>query len=186
MDGLLSNLFTLAMLILLQAVLGFDNLLYISIESKRVAAEKQQMVRRLGIGLAIGLRIVLLVVVMKVIQSLQNPFFTIGMDEQEPHGTHSEEHDLTEVTGEVSGFFAGSFNVHSVIVLVGGAFILYTALKEISHMLVIEDIDHDDKKGERSVGSAVFWIVLMNLVFSFDSILSALALTQVFWVMAAC
>ena len=43
----LENLFTLAMLILLQAVLGFDNLLYISIESKRVASQHQAMVRKL-------------------------------------------------------------------------------------------------------------------------------------------
>ena len=49
----LENLFTLAMLILLQAVLGFDNLLYISIESKKVAPERQAFVRKLGIGLAV-------------------------------------------------------------------------------------------------------------------------------------
>lgn len=55
MDGIFSleNLFTLMMLIFLQAVLGFDNLLYISIESKRVSPERQAFVRRLGIGLAI-------------------------------------------------------------------------------------------------------------------------------------
>ena len=56
----LPNLFTLGMLIFLQAVLGFDNLLYISIESKRVAPESQAKVRKWGIGLAIVLRIVLL------------------------------------------------------------------------------------------------------------------------------
>ncbi|MCP4776225.1 MAG: tellurium resistance protein TerC, partial [Planctomycetaceae bacterium] len=56
------------MLVLLQAVLGFDNLLYISIESKRVPAEKQSMVRRWGIGLAIAFRIALLFVVVNLIQ----------------------------------------------------------------------------------------------------------------------
>jgi len=51
-------------------------------------------------------------------------------------------------------------------------------------MLVIAQIgDHEQKRG-KSVASAVFWIVAMNLVFSFDSILSAIALTKVFWVMA--
>ena len=58
----LENFFTLLMLILLQAVLGFDNLLYISIESKRVAPENQQRVRWMGILMAIALRIVLLFV----------------------------------------------------------------------------------------------------------------------------
>ena len=52
-------------------------------------------------------------------------------------------------------------------------------------MLVIHDISHGDEKKQRSVSTAIFWIVVMNLVFSFDSILSAMALTRVFWVMAA-
>ena len=165
MDSLFSldAWFTLAMLVLLQAVLGFDNLLYISIESKRVEPSRQAYVRRMGIGLAIILRLVLLFVVMQAIQYFQEPFAAINWP----------------------GVVEGSFNVHTVIVLVGGAFIIYTAMKEISHMLVIDEIgDHQEKNG-RSVVSAIIWIVLMNLVFSFDSILSALALTKIFWVMAA-
>ena len=58
--GLLANLTTLGFLVLLQAVLGFDNLLYISLESKHAPAEKRQMVRSWGIGIAIFLRIGLL------------------------------------------------------------------------------------------------------------------------------
>ncbi len=159
----INSLMTLLMLTLLQAVLGFDNLLYISIESKRVAEDKQTYVRRLGIGLAIGLRILLLFVIMWAISYLQAPFYSIHWKD----------------------VVSGQFNVHSVIVLIGGGFIIYTALKEIMHMLAIEDIAHGmHKENARSVGAAVFWIVLMNLVFSFDSILSALALTDVFPVMA--
>ncbi|HHS82520.1 MAG TPA: tellurium resistance protein TerC, partial [Devosia sp.] len=52
----LENWFTLVMLILLQAVLGFDNLLYISLESKKVQEDKQAYVRRVGLGVAIVLR----------------------------------------------------------------------------------------------------------------------------------
>ena len=62
------NILTLLMLIFLQAVLGFDNLLYISIESKRVSPEKAQYVRRVGIAMAIILRIVLLFVLVKCIE----------------------------------------------------------------------------------------------------------------------
>ncbi|MEM9279727.1 MAG: tellurium resistance protein TerC, partial [Pseudomonadota bacterium] len=72
----LENLFTLLMLVLLQAVLGFDNLLYISIESKRVEPQSQAKVRRLGIILAIALRIVLLFVVVQAIAYFQDPLFT--------------------------------------------------------------------------------------------------------------
>ena len=75
-----SGLFTLFMLLLLQAVLGFDNLLYISIESKRVGPEHASMVRRWGIGLAIVLRIVLLIVIVNVFALLAEPLFklTVG------------------------------------------------------------------------------------------------------------
>ena len=71
----IDNVLTLLMLIFLQAVLGFDNLLYISIESKRVEESKQQFVRKVGIALAIVLRIVLLFVVVEAIEAFQEPFF---------------------------------------------------------------------------------------------------------------
>ena len=161
MDNLLGNLITLAMLTLLQAVLGFDNLLYISLESKRAPADKRRMVRRVGIGLAIGLRILLLFVLISVIRLFQDPFGHLRFE----------------------GIVEGAFSIHSVIVLLGGAFIMYTATKEILHMLQFEG-EEDSAAGTRSTGAVIAWIVLMNLVFSFDSILSAIALTDVFWVMA--
>lgn len=156
------NFFTLLMLILLQAVLGFDNLLYISIESKRVQEDQQKFVRKTGIALAIILRIVLLVVVIKMIDSFKEPFFEVHMKK----------------------VFEGEFNLHAIITIFGGGFILYTAVKEINHMLAIEDLGHHGKEEKRSVNGAIFWIVLMNLVFSFDSILSAMALTKNVVVMA--
>jgi predicted tellurium resistance membrane protein TerC len=158
----LENLLTLAMLTLLQAVLGFDNLLYISIEAKRVEASRQAYVRRLGIGIAIGLRIVLLFVVLQAVQYFQTPFFELALP----------------------GIVEGTLTVHSFIVLAGGVFIMYTAMKEIFHMLAVEDIAKGEGNGGRSVAAALTWIITMNLVFSFDSILSAMALTRVFWVMA--
>jgi predicted tellurium resistance membrane protein TerC len=157
----LDNLVTLGFLILLQAVLGFDNLLYISLESKRAPADKQASVRRIGIGIAIILRIVLLFVLMQVIELVQDPLFALH----------------TKV-------IAGSFNLHSLIVLAGGVFIMYTAVKEIWHMLNLEAHVEGEARGAKSVGQVIFWIVVMNLVFSFDSILSAMALTRVFAVMA--
>ena len=159
----LDNLFTLAMLIVLQAVLGFDNLLYISIESKRVPEDRQAYVRRVGIALAILLRIVLLFLLMSAIQYFQEPFFSVNL----------------------KGILEGTVNVHAFIVLLGGVFILYTAIKEIMHMLSVEDLEHEVGEAQRTVGGALFWIVLMNLIFSFDSILSAMALSNVFLVIAA-
>ena len=159
----LNNLFTLGMLILLQAVLGFDNLLYISIESKRVIDHKQSFVRRLGIGLAIFLRIALLFALVGAIKYFQKPFLQLPSN--------------AVVTGQ--------FNIHSLIVIVGGAFVIYTSTKEIMHMLTIEDVAHHGSSAKRSVPAAIAWIVIMNLIFSFDSILSAIALTNNVVVMTA-
>ena len=157
MEGLftLNSLFTLAMLVLLQVVLGFDNLLYISLESKKAPTDKQSYVRKLGVGMAIALRIVLLFILMSLIQYFQDPFASL-------HGNN---------------FLEFSFNIHSIIVLLGGAFIMYTAVKEIWHMMNLDEhVETDKERG--SVGKIIFWIVIMNLVFSFDSILSAMALTS--------
>ncbi|WP_299894936.1 TerC family protein [uncultured Aquimarina sp.] len=151
------SLVTLLMLVLLQAVLGFDNLLYISLESKKAPPEKQSFVRKMGVGLAIILRIVLLFVLMSLIQYFQEPFLSL--------------HD--------NGILEFNLNVHSLIVLAGGVFIIYTAIKEIWHMMLLkehEETDKEDKKG--SINKVILWIVIMNLVFSFDSILSAMALTS--------
>ena len=157
----LDNLITLLLLTLLQAVLGFDNLLYISLESKRAPADKQAKVRKWGIGIAIALRIILLFLLTRLITYFQDPFFEVNLK------------DTLEFT----------FNLHSVIVLLGGIFIIYTATKEILHMMAIEEADNAERNS-RSAVTVIIWIVLMNLVFSFDSILSAIALTDVFMVMA--
>ena len=162
-SGILENLITLGLLVLLQAVLGFDNLLYISLESKHAPLEKQSSVRAWGIGLAIFLRIGLLFVLV----SLKDVFESIS---------------VFEINFPV---FEGHFNIHSLIVLAGGTFIIYTAMKEIWHMTRLEHA-HSTGNGQskKSVVAVVFWIMLMNIVFSFDSILSAIALTDVVWVMA--
>ena len=162
--GLVGDIITLGLLILLQAVLGFDNLLYISLESKHAPADKQKFVRSWGIGLAIVLRIGLLFLLV----SLQEVFEKFSVWQY-----------------DFPGYASGHFNIHSLIVLAGGAFIIYTAMKEIWHMTRLEHDDHGGGEAKKkSLGSIIFWIVVMNIVFSFDSILSAMALTKVFWVMA--
>jgi len=115
---------TLGMLVLLQAVLGFDNLLYISLESKHAPEERQSAVRKWGIGIAVGLRIVLLFLLISMIDAFQSTWFTLPWE----------------------GVIEGTFNLHSLIVLVGGVFILYTAMKEIFHMIVVEDFQSTAKR----------------------------------------
>lgn len=158
----LENLINLAVLIFLQAVLGFDNLLYISIESKRAPEADRSRVRRVGIILAIVLRIVLLVVILAMLDSFDTPFW-------QPRFV---------------GILEGDVNFATVVFLVGGAFVIYTAIKEIRHMLEIQDLDAPRETTPRSANRAIAMIVVMNLVFSFDSILSAVAITRVVVVLA--
>jgi predicted tellurium resistance membrane protein TerC len=155
---------TLVILTALETVLGFDNLLYISIEAKRVEPSQQARVRRLGMILAILLRIVLLFVVLMLIAAFQSPWFTIDLP-----------------------VMHGIFNGHSLIVLFGGLFLVRTALSEIRHMIAFEEKEGDgDHAGprHRSFSMAIFWILIMNIVFSFDTVLSAVALTKNFIVMS--
>ncbi|MGJ8695533.1 MAG: TerC family protein [Verrucomicrobiaceae bacterium] len=154
---MIEALIVLILLVMLQAVLGFDNLLYISLESRRAPKADQSRVRKLGIGIAVGLRIVLLFVLIQLVSHLQNPWFSF------PKG----------------GWVEGTFNFHSVIVLFGGVFILYTAVKEILHMMSLEEDGHLQEREESSSGKVIFKIVLMNVIFSFDSILSAMALASI-------
>ncbi|MEM8793883.1 MAG: tellurium resistance protein TerC [Pseudomonadota bacterium] len=158
----LENLFNLAVLLFLQAVLGFDNLLYISIESQRAPKEAQASVRRNGILIAIALRIVLLFVMIQLIDALSDPFYILRWE----------------------GVIEGGVNFSTVVFLLGGAFIMYTAVKEIKHLLELEDPAAVHDKTPKSAAQVIALIVLMNLIFSFDSILSALAITDVFPVLA--
>jgi predicted tellurium resistance membrane protein TerC len=164
---------TLLMLIMLQVVLGFDNLLYISLESKKAPEEKQKMVRKIGIGIAIGLRIVLLFIIMSIIDGVKEPIFGLNLGALTDIDSHGEVHHIHSV-------FESHFNIHSLIVLIGGAFIIYTAIKEIWHMISLEIITDDSEKAntEKTTKNVIISIVIMNLVFSFDSILAAIGLTK--------
>ena len=77
----------------------------------------------------------------------------------------------------------GHFNLHSIIVLIGGVFIIFTAMKEIWHMVSFKNFSINTAASKSSVSKTISMIVVMNVVFSFDSILSAMALTDVLWIM---
>ncbi len=156
------NLGNLLMLCFLQAVLGFDNLLYISIESQRAPVAQQRSVRFWGIIIAVALRVVLLFAMIRAIGALSEPFFILDHP-----------------------WLSGGVNFATCVFLLGGIFIMYTAVKEIAHMLSVHDLHNDvEHKSGKSAVRVVLLIVMMNLIFSFDSVLSALAITDVFPILA--
>ena len=156
------NFASLGVLLFLQAVLGFDNLLYISLESQRAPAESRKSVRFWGILIAVALRVVLLFVIMAMLDAFSRPFFGIHW----------------------VGVIEGEFNFSTLVFLSGGAFLMYTAVREISHLLAIEHLAEGGERETKPALRVALTIVVMNLIFSFDSILSALAITKVFAVLA--
>ncbi|MGR3483924.1 MAG: TerC family protein [Paracoccaceae bacterium] len=159
----IENATNLAMLIFLQAVLGFDNLLYISIESQRAPVAQQRAVRFWGIVIAVALRVVLLFAMVWLLDLLNEPFFVLDFE----------------------GLLTGGVNFATIVFVFGGAFIMYTAVKEISHLLSVHHVGTDiEGKSAKSATQVVLLIVFMNLIFSFDSVLSAIAITDVFPILA--
>ena len=167
LDGLFTveALTTFLILTALETVLGFDNLLYISLEAKKAGPMNEVRARRIGLTLAIVFRIVLLVVILQLIALFSEPFFEF-----------------------TSSFLDVELSGHAIIVLLGGLFLVYTALKEIFHMIGDPHLENGTGLKERkfsSLTSVLVMITLMNLVFSFDTVLSAVALTDNLIVMVA-
>jgi predicted tellurium resistance membrane protein TerC len=143
----------LTALIVMEVVLGIDNLIFISILSNKLPPEHRQRVRRIGISLALVMRLVLLSMIAWIV-SLTAPVFTV-MD--------------------------NAFSWKDMILIAGGLFLLWKATKEIHHS-VDTKASHEllDKKDVviSNVGSAIFQIILLDLVFSIDSILTAVGMTD--------
>ena len=154
----------LVTLVVLEVVLGIDNLVFISILTNKLPAERQQGVRRLGIGLALGLRLVLLSTIAWITR-LTTTVVDLGL--QGPLNSH----------GEPS--FSTDFSWRDLILIAGGLFLLWKATQEIHHNI---DEPHEEKsvvgKATLTVGGAIVQILLLDMVFSIDSILTAVGMTD--------
>jgi len=163
----------LVTLVVMEIVLGIDNLVFVSILSNKVPVEQRTRVRRIGIGLALVMRLGLLATLSTII-GLKAPVFDLGL--VGPVGD----------TGHPA--FETSFSWRDLILLGGGIFLVWKATKEIHHSV---DPHHEeesllDKKGGEgvaqkaamTVGSAVAQIIFLDLIFSIDSILTAVGMTD--------
>jgi predicted tellurium resistance membrane protein TerC len=153
-------------LLVMEIVLGIDNLIFISILSNKLPEAQRQRVRRLGIGLALVMRLVLLSTIAWLV-GLKEPVFDLGLTG--PLGEHGEP------------AFETAFSWRDLILIAGGVFLLWKATKEIHHN--VQPGDEDDvfdttSHVTLSVGAAVFQIILLDIVFSVDSILTAVGMTD--------
>ena len=153
-------------LVVMEVVLGIDNLVFISILSNKLPPEQRQRTRRIGIGLALIMRLGLLMTIGWIV-GLTAPVFDLGI--AGPLNSH----------GEPS--FDTAFSWRDLILIAGGLFLVWKATKEIHHT-VDPTPSHDilDKKDVviNNMGAAIFQIILLDLVFSIDSILTAVGMTD--------
>ncbi len=156
----------LATLIVLEVVLGIDNLIFISILSNKLPLTERARVRRLGITLALVMRLVLLSTIAWLV-GLTTPVFDLGI-----------EGSIDAHTGHP--VFETQFSWRDLILIAGGLFLLWKATKEIHHNVDPSPNDDvfDTSKATLGVGAAIVQILLLDLVFSIDSILTAVGMTE--------
>jgi predicted tellurium resistance membrane protein TerC len=141
----------LTTLVVLEIVLGIDNLIFISILTNKLPENQRARAQRLGIGAALIMRLVLLATISFIVQ-LTTPLFTL---------------------------FEHPFSWRDIILIAGGLFLVWKATKEIHH--TVDPEDHKESMVgtlQLSLGGAIFQILLLDLVFSIDSIITAVGMTD--------
>lgn len=156
----MEELFTIAgfisflTLTLMEIVLGIDNVIFISILCGRLPEHQQETARKLGLGLALLVRILLLLVIGYIIAMTEPLFSVFGLD----------------------------INIRDLILIAGGLFLLVSSTNEIHSKLEGEEHDKEEVK-QMTLRSVVMQIILLDIVFSFDSILTAIGLVENIWLM---
>jgi len=141
----------LAALVTMEVVLGIDNLIFISILSNKLPPEQQKIARRIGLLAALGLRIVLLGALTFIIH-LVEPLFSI---------------------------MGKSFSGRDLILISGGLFLVWKATREIHHVLDPEEDSNLFSSATRSgLSTTIVQILLLDFVFSIDSIITAVGMTE--------
>ena len=148
------NLLALLTLTVLEIVLGVDNVIFISILAGKLPKEQQARARQVGLAGALIMRILLLLSI-SWIASLVEPLFTI---------------------------FGRGFSGRDLILLFGGLFLIYKATTEIHDKLEGEE-GHANERVATSFTAVIIQIMLLDIVFSLDSVITAVGLAEALWVM---
>lgn len=151
----MEQIIALLTLILLEVVLGLDNVIFISIVAARLPADQQKKARILGLILAMVLRLALLAVI-SLILKLQGNLFTV---------------------------FSMGISGKDLILIVGGLFLIYKSSTEIHHKMEGEEGDTSKKVEAKTFGSVIGQILILDLVFSIDSIITAVGMVTELWIM---
>ena len=151
---------SLLTLTFLEIVLGIDNIIFITIISSRLDIKDQRPARNWGLSIAMLFRVLLLFGI-SAFMAMTKPIISFDW-----------------------GFASAGFSIQSLILIAGGLFLLYKSVSEIFEKLEGEDMPKSHIKSKApSLISAIWQISIINLVFSFDSILTAIGMTKVLIIM---
>lgn len=151
----MESIIALLTLILLEVVLGLDNVIFISIVAARLPVHQQKRARVLGLILAMFLRLALLALI-SLILKLQGNLFTV---------------------------FSIGISGKDLILISGGLFLIYKSATEIHHKMEGEEGDTSKKIEVKTFGSVIGQILILDLVFSIDSIITAVGMVTELWMM---
>ena len=146
-----------ATLTVLEIVLGIDNIIFLSIVTAALPAEQQKLARQIGLALALIMRIILLSMIVWIAK-LTDPIFTV---------------------------FAHDVSWRDIIMLGGGLFLLWKGTQEIHHSLEGAEEDAATVKKKVAFGLVISQIVILDLVFSLDSVITAVGMSDQIFVMVA-
>lgn len=194
----------------MEIVLGVDNIIFIAILAQRLPAPQQKKARTLGLIAALVMRLALLAAISWIMQA-NTPLFTLEqigvqpewlaplVDEPDHHGLTDEAHDASKAAepesagddplAELSAYELkkldeiNGVSTRDLILLFGGLFLIFKSVREIHHKL---DPDEQHLEGEQkqiTMGGVLFQIVLLDIVFSLDSVITAVGMAEQLWVM---
>ena len=180
------SLIALLALTAMEIVLGIDNIVFIAIITGRLPEEKRSFARRFGLFLAMGMRIILLMMIGWMMQ-LEDPLFELSSFA--PTASIAERLSADPHVNEVSG--------RDLILLFGGLFLMYTAVREIHHKIEGSEEEAEmgnlpgDEGGARdgitpvqraksqiTVSGVLFRIAFMDIIFSLDSVITAVGMAE--------
>lgn len=142
-------------LTLLEIILGIDNIIFISVSANKLPEHQRKKATYIGISLAMITRVLLLFSISYLI-ALKDPFWSINLS-----------------------WFQVDLTGQSIILFSGGLFLMYKSTKEIHNKVQVDPIEENKKSGKiPSLSKIIIQIILIDIVFSFDSILTAVGMTN--------
>jgi predicted tellurium resistance membrane protein TerC len=167
--GLLTHVIALVALTAMEIVLGIDNIVFISIITSRLPPAQQPWARRIGLGAAMIMRILLLLAI-TWIMTLTQPAFHLDLAGIGRDWLRARE-DINAVTWK------------DLILLGGGLFLIQSSVREIHKK--VEGASDEHGSAQAGFAGVIFQIAVMDIIFSLDSVITAVGMAQAIWVMIA-